>query len=67
MARHLEVVYFDKGIAICDDGLVLPITGWFDADNAPTRDWDEAVSFVAGVGDSWYLGKVCDWHPMVVN
>lgn len=67
MARHIAVVYFDKGIAVCDAGLVLPITGWFDADNAPTQDWDEAVSFVAGDGLSWYLGRMRDWHAVVVN
>lgn len=67
MARHIAVVNFSEGFAVCDDGLVLPITGWFDAENAPTQDWREAVSFVAGVGCDWYLGRMREWSPVTVN
>ena len=64
---HVAVVNFTHNFIVTDDGAVLPIIGWFDSDNAPTTDWSEAVAFVAGGVSGWYLGRMADWKPVVVN
>jgi hypothetical protein len=64
---RVEVVNFEAGHVYCDDGTLLPIVSWRDADNNPTCDFAEAVTFIAGHGRDWYAGKVSDWKQRTLN
>lgn len=64
---QIVAIDFRRGVAYCDDGVVMAVVDWFDCDNQPTDDWSEAVSFVCSAGDRSYLGKVADWKRRTMH
>lgn len=58
---------FQEAVIFIDDGRTLPIIMWFDSDNLPTHDFDEAVSFVAGAETEWFQGRIADWRKLTIH
>jgi hypothetical protein len=56
----LSVLAINLGrrLVLLTDDRVMPITNLFDLNSEETDDPDQAITFVAGEGNTWFSGRV---------
>lgn len=67
-AQDVSAVHRDRSIAILDDGQILAITTWFDADGV-TYDHADALSCVAGPDEDgrWWIIDLSQFETVATH